>query len=98
MELVLTQVDLELIFEQYNVTYIEYVDGYMFKSDIGMFDSYINHWMEMKEEATRTGNKGLRSIAKLLLNNLYGKFGTNTKLQSKIPVYLGGKLALCCPI
>lgn len=92
VELVLTQVDLELIFEQYNVTYIEYIDGYMFKSDIGMFDSYINHWMEMKEEATRTGNKGLRSIAKLLLNNLYGKFGTNPKLQSKIPVYLGGKV------
>lgn len=34
------------------------------------------------------GNKGLRTLAKLMLNSLYGKFATSLDVQSKIP-YLG---------
>ena len=44
--------------------------------------------MRVKIEATKTGNKGLRAIAKLCLNSLYGKFAQSQDVQSKIP-FLG---------
>lgn len=34
------------------------------------------------------GNKGQRTLAKLMLNSLYGKFATSLEVQSKIP-YMG---------
>jgi hypothetical protein len=34
------------------------------------------------------GNKGMRTLAKLMLNSLYGKFATSLDIQSKIP-FLG---------
>lgn len=35
-----------------------------------------------------SGNKGQRTLAKLMLNSLYGKFATSLEVQSKIP-YMG---------
>lgn len=47
------------------------------------FNGYIEHFMEMKERATREGNKIMRAIAKLFLNTLYGYIGkaNNTNIQ-----------------
>lgn len=86
--LVLTSVDLKLFFEQYNVYDLEYVSGWKFKSINGLFTDYIDKWIKRKIEATKTGNKGQRTLAKLMLNSLYGKFATSMDAQSKIP-YLG---------
>ena len=74
IELYLTNEDLKLLFEQYDIDYIEYIDGYKFQSIIGMFDKYIDKYMKMKIE--NNDNISARMIAKLMLNNLYGKFGT----------------------
>lgn len=79
-----TNVDLEVIKEQYDVLDIEYINGYKFRSTKGLFCEYIDRFMEMKKN--NTGAK--RQLAKLLLNNLYGKFATNPKTQIKIP-YIG---------
>jgi hypothetical protein len=76
-----TNVDLEVIKEQYEVLEIEYINGYKFKACTGIFDEYIDKYMEMKKNNTGA----LRQLAKLLLNNLYGKFATNPKTQQKIP-------------
>lgn len=92
VELYLTNIDLELIFEQYHIYNIEYLDGYMFRGSSGFFDEYIDTWTLIKEKATIEKNEGLRTIAKLLLNNLYGKFGTNPRMQSKIPNYIDKKV------
>ena len=46
---------------------------------------YIDKWIKVKNEATITGNKGMRSLAKLMLNSLYGKFAMGKEMQSKIP-------------
>lgn len=70
MELVLTSVDLELFFEHYEIQQIEFVDGYKFQGAVGLFDKYINEFMEQKKR--EKGAK--RTEAKLFLNNLYGKF------------------------
>lgn len=86
--LVLTNIDLKLFFEQYNVYDITYVCGWKFKSIQGIFTKYIDKWITRKNEATISGNKGQRTLAKLMLNALYGKFATSLDVQSKIP-YLG---------
>ena len=83
--LTLTSVDLKLFFEQYDVDNLKYICGWKFKSLRGIFDDYIYYWINVKNEATITGNKGLRQIAKLLLNSLYGKFATKMRVQNKIP-------------
>lgn len=75
----LTNVDLDLFFKHYHVTNIEYVCGYMFKGIHGIFDNYIDYWGSVKESSTGA----MRELAKLMLNSLYGKFGTKTNIQSK---------------
>lgn len=78
----LTSVDLELFLEHYDVYNVNYIGGYMFKSQKGMFKDYIDYWTHIKE--TSTG--AMRELSKLMLNSLYGKFGTKTDIRGKIPV------------
>ena len=79
--LILTNIDLELFIEQYNPDYIEYDCGYKFKAKNGLFNEYIDKWSEIK-----INNDGaIRTLAKLMLNSLYGKFGTNPDVTMKIP-------------
>lgn len=81
----LTNVDLELFFEHYEVYNIEYHSGWKFKSTIGLFKDYIDKWITIKNESTLNGNKAMRTLAKLMLNALYGKFALNPNVCSKIP-------------
>lgn len=83
--LCLTSVDLKLFFEHYNVYNITYHSGWKFKSTVGLFTEYIDKWIKVKIESTLNGNKGMRQLAKLMLNALYGKFALNPNVQSKIP-------------
>lgn len=83
--LCLTSVDLKLFFEHYNVFNITYHSGWKFKSTVGLFTDYIDKWVTIKNESTLNGNKGMRQLAKLMLNALYGKFALNPNVQSKIP-------------
>lgn len=81
VNLVLTSVDLELFFEHYDVWNIEYINGWKFKQCVGIFKPYIDKWGKVKKE-----NKGaIRQLAKLMLNSLSGKFGTNPDVTGKIP-------------
>jgi hypothetical protein len=88
--LCLTNVDLELFFEHYKVYNIEWHSGWKFKSTIGLFKDYIDKWNKVKMESTLNGNKAMRTLAKLMLNALYGKFALNPNVQSKIPWYDNG--------
>ena len=83
--LTLTSIDLELFLEQYDVEELEYISGWKFKGMYGIFNEYIDHWTEVKIKATKEGNKGMRTLAKLMLNSLYGKFAASMDGQSKIP-------------
>lgn len=86
--LCLNSVDLELFFDHYDVYNIEYISGWKFKATKGLFKDYIEKWSNNKIQAKKDGNHGMYLISKLFLNSLYGKFGTDTKVISKIP-YLG---------
>lgn len=85
LELTLTCVDLELMFEQYEILSIEYVDGYCYKAIDGMFTDYIDKWMSVKEEASEKGDKPRRNQSKLFMNSLYGKFAKRPVVSSKFP-------------
>ena len=52
----------------------------------GLFREFIDKWIERKNQGTITGNKGMRTTAKLTLNSLYGKFSTSLEARSKIPI------------
>ena len=69
--LTLTSVDFELFKEQYNFWDTEYHGGWKFKCATGIFDNYVDYWMQEKITAGKEGNKGKRQIAKLMLNSLY---------------------------
>lgn len=83
--LTLTSVDLKLFLEQYDVWDLNYESGWKFKGMRGLFTEYIDKWIKVKNEATISGNKGIRQVAKIMLNSLYGKFATSLDVQSKIP-------------
>jgi len=83
--LCLTNVDLELFLEQYDVFNPEYMSGWKFKAKKGMFDVYIDKWQREKEEAIAAGDGGRYLIAKRMLNALYGKYGVNEIRRSKYP-------------
>ena len=80
-ELTLTSIDLDLFLQQYNVYNLEYVWGWKFKGCDGMFNQYIDHWNDIKVKSTGAN----RTIAKLMLNSLYGKFASNPKSITKSP-------------
>lgn len=86
-EIVLTlcNPDLSLFLQHYDVFNLEWLGGWKYKASNGMFAKYIDKWYKVKEQATLEGNAPLRTLAKLMLNALYGKFGTNPNVRSKIP-------------
>ena len=85
VSLTLSNIDLDLFLENYNVYELTYRSGYKFRGMHGIFDEYIDHWTEVKIKATKEGNKGMRTLAKLMLNSLYGKFASAKKGISRSP-------------
>lgn len=82
VEITVTSVDWEIMQRMYDIDVIDYAGGYKFMARRGMFDEYIDYWGHVKENSTG----GMRQLAKLMLNNLYGKFATNPDVTSKVPV------------
>ena len=83
--LTLTSIDLELFFSHYNVNVLAWHGGWKFQKTKGLFSDYIDLWTKNKINAKKEGNKSLYQISKLMLNSLYGKFGTNPIVRSKYP-------------
>jgi hypothetical protein len=78
--LTLTMTDFELIREHYNLYNTEILDGCYFRALTGIFDEYIDKYKQIK-----MNSKGaIREIAKLFLNNLYGKFAASTDSSFKV--------------
>ena len=78
--LTLTMTDYELFLEHYEAVDFEIIGGCYFDAEIGLFDDYINHYKRIKLES-----KGaVRELAKLFLNNLYGKMASSTDSSYKV--------------
>lgn len=82
VELTFTQTDYKLFLEHYNVVDFEILDGCYFFAEIGLFDTYIERYKKIKLES-----KGaMRELAKLFLNNLYGKLASSTDSSYKVAI------------
>ena len=80
VEMVLTMTDYILLQEQYNLVDFEILDGCWFYTQLGIFDEYIEKYKKQKMES-----KGaLRELAKLFLNNLYGKMASSKDSSFKL--------------
>ena len=76
----MTCTDYKLFLEQYNVKEFEILDGCYFDGYVGLFDSYIEKYKKLKMESTGAQ----RELAKLFLNNLYGKMAASTDSSFKV--------------
>lgn len=81
VELYLTNIDLELFFEHYEVYDLSYEGGWKFQEATGIFDKFIDKWMYIKVSS----EDAVKQLAKLMLNSLYGKFATNPDITGKVP-------------
>lgn len=73
VEMVLTMTDYKLVKEHYDLVDFEMLDGCWFYAKVGIFDDYINKYKQKKLES----EGAIRELAKLFLNNLYGKLASN---------------------
>lgn len=78
--LTLCESDFLLFREHYNISDFEFIDCLQFPAEKGMFDEYMDKYFKIK--MTSTG--GRRLMAKLFLNNLYGKFGSSDDSSFKV--------------
>lgn len=63
--LTLTNIDLKLFLENYNVTDLKYINGWKFKGIHGLFTKYIDKWIKIKNESTLSGNKRNANTCKI---------------------------------
>lgn len=80
VELTLTMTDFILIKEHYKLVDFEILDGCWFYTQIGIFDEYIQKYKHQKQISK--GAK--RELAKLFLNNLYGKMASSKDSSFKL--------------
>ena len=85
--LTLTMVDYYLLREHYELVDFEILDGAIFDCQIGIFDEYIDKYKKIKMESK--GAK--RELAKLFLNNLYGKMASSMNSSFKVAYVKGDK-------
>jgi DNA polymerase family B len=50
-------------------------EGLLFDRGTNVFNGYVDFFFKVKQDAELQGNSGLRELAKLLLNSLWGKLG-----------------------
>lgn len=82
VELTLTMTDYKLFLEHYETKELEILSGCWFETEIGLFDRYINKYKKIKQNS----EGAYRELAKLFLNNLYGKFAASTDSSFKMAI------------
>ena len=91
-EMWISNIDLQLVERNYNVYYLEILETYGFYCSNLLFKEYVDYWYSRKQQ-----DKGAQRIVdKLMLNSLYGKFGTNIDKAHKMPVLDGDKIGFEC--
>lgn len=81
-EIWISNIDFELLQRHYDIRYCEFLEIYGFHTSTELFKPYIDKWYARKQV-----DKGAQKIVdKLMLNSLYGKFGSNIEGYHKIPI------------
>lgn len=76
----MTCTDFYQMLKHYDTPELEILDGCWFQAMPGLFDRYIDKYRTMK----MTSKGARRTLAKLYLNNLYGKMAANTDSSFKV--------------
>lgn len=82
IELYVSNIDWELVVRHYDIIYVKFEKILGFKTVKGPFEQWVSEMYKKKSES----EGGLRLVYKLLLNSLYGKFGSKCEGYNKIPV------------
>lgn len=85
-----TNIDIELWKKHYDLKIHSWNGTFEFRGSYGFFDNYVDKFMEIKKNS----EGGLRQIAKLHLNSLYGKFATNPDVTGKRPTLKDNRVSL----
>ena len=76
-----SNIDFELLERHYNIYYLEFIEIYGFRTTTLLFKGYVNKWYARKSK-----DYGAKKVVdKLMLNSLYGKFGSKNSGYHKIP-------------
>lgn len=94
IEMTMTMTDYQLFKEHYEVVDCEILDGCWFYAQVGIFDEYIDKYKTIK----MTSKGARRELAKLFLNNLYGKLASSTDSSFKVAYLKGGNVIGFIPI
>lgn len=78
----ISNIDYMLLERHYDINYVKFNKILGFKTTKLIFRDFIHKYYELKSSSTG----GMRLVYKLLLNNLYGKFGSNPTGKNKIPI------------
>lgn len=78
--LTMTQTDFRLFLDHYYVMDFEILSGCWFEARAGLFDEYLNKYKEIKMRS----KDAERELAKLYLNNLYGKMASSPQADYKV--------------
>lgn len=81
--LYITSVDLDIMYRHYNIWFIEYEVMYGFLTSRYIFREWIDKYYKLKSESSG----GMKLVYKLIINNLYGKFGSKCRGKRKIPKF-----------
>lgn len=79
--IIISNIDYELLERHYNIGFCRFNKIYGFKTNNKIFKDFIDKYYELKNNSTG----GMRLLYKLIINNLYGKYGSNHKGKHKIP-------------
>ena len=82
IELYVSNIDWELVEKHYDILFVKFEEILGFKTVEGPFEQWVAKMYKLKSES----EGGLRLVYKLLLNSLYGKFGSKCEGYNKIPI------------
>lgn len=94
IEMTMTMTDYQLFKEHYELVDCEILDGCWFYAQVGIFDEYIDKYKTIK----MTSKGARRELAKLFLNNLYGKLASSTDSSFKVAYLKDGNVVGFIPI
>lgn len=77
----ISNIDLDIMKKHYDIYLLRYIKIYGFRTTTTIFKDWIMENYKKKQSATG----GLRLVYKLMLNSLYGKFGSRPTGKNKIP-------------
>lgn len=80
IELFLSNLDLELFKSHYDILDIEYINGWDFKTNKGVFNEFIDTNYKIK----CTSKGAVKQSSKLRMNSSYGKFASSTDVTGKV--------------